>query len=75
MYFSACIWNFELGELNLCRLKNNVGILFIFRYEITKLEKDQEEVKKNLKLIESRSNQSRDEHLTEELEELGRKNG
>ena len=50
-------------------------IILHLRYEISKLEEEQNEVKKNLKLIESRTNQNKDDHLTEELEEFGQKIG
>lgn len=42
------------------------------RAEITKLEAEQEEVLKDLRLIESRSNQNKDDRNCEGLGELGR---
>jgi hypothetical protein len=43
------------------------------RSEIEKLEREREELEKDLKLIESNSNQSRNEKLCENLSQLGRK--
>ena len=46
--------------------------LHAFRAEIEALEREQEEVLKDLRLIESRSNQNKDDKNCEDLGDLGR---
>jgi len=47
--------------------------MYFCRSQIKKLESEQEELQKDLKLIESSSNQARNEKACESLGELGRK--
>lgn len=48
-------------------------VIILCRSQIKKLEAEQEELQKDLKLIESSSNQARNEKACESLGELGRK--
>jgi hypothetical protein len=45
------------------------------RAEIAVLEREQEEILKNMRLIESRSNQNKDDKNCESLGDLGREKG
>jgi len=47
--------------------------MYLYRSQIEKLEGEQSELKKDLKLIESTSNQAKNEKACENLGELGRK--
>lgn len=49
--------------------------LCYFRAEVSVLETEQEEILKNLRLIESRSNQNKDDKNCEFLGDLGREKG
>ena len=46
--------------------------VFVIRSEVGNLESEQEEVLKDLRLIESRSNQNKDDKNCEDLGDLGR---
>lgn len=57
----------DVFHLNMCL------ICLSIRAEIDKLEKEREELDKDLRLIESSSNQSKNDKLCENLNQLGRK--
>jgi len=54
-------------------VKIRLAYYIFYRSQIEKLEAEQEELRKDLKLIESSSNQARNDKACESLGELGRK--
>ena len=60
----------ELEGLSAVQIREYI---LMYRSEVDRLEQEQKEIMTELRLIESRSNQGKDDKVTEDLGELGRK--